>query len=81
MLVYFGAASVGLMMLFYALEERGATYTLLFALACFASSAYGWLAGTWPFGVIELVWGCIALRKWWLRYQRDELRGRGARPV
>lgn len=68
MLLYFGTASVGLMMLFYAVEERGAVYTLLFALACFASSVYGWLAGTWPFGVVELVWGCIALRKWRLRY-------------
>jgi hypothetical protein len=64
MLTYFGAASVGLMMLFYALEDRGAAFTLLFALACFASSAYGWLAGTWPFGIVELVWGCIALLKW-----------------
>jgi hypothetical protein len=64
MLTYFGAASVALMMAFYALEERGPAFTLLFALACFASSAYGWLAGTWPFGVVEIVWGCIALLKW-----------------
>lgn len=64
MLTYFGAAAVGFMMLCYALEGRGATYTLLFALGCFAASAYGWLAGTWPFGVVELVWGFIALRKW-----------------
>ena len=64
MLTYFGAAAVGFMMLCYALESRGAAYTLLFALGCFAASAYGWLAGTWPFGVVELVWGFIALRKW-----------------
>lgn len=61
---YFGAVTVALMMLFYAVEARGAVYTLLFALACFAASAYGWLAGTWPFGVVELVWGCVALYKW-----------------
>jgi hypothetical protein len=67
MLTYFGAASVGFMMLCYALESRGAIYTLLFALGCFAASAYGWLAGTWPFGVVELVWGFVALRKWQLR--------------
>ena len=66
-LTYFGAASVGFMMLCYALEGRNMKYTLLFALGCFASSAYGWLAGTWPFGVVELVWGCIALKKWHLR--------------
>ena len=64
MLTYFGAASVGCMMLCYALEGRAALYTLLFAVACFASSAYGWLAGTWPFGVVELVWGFVALNKW-----------------
>ena len=64
MLTYAGAAAVGFMMLCYALERRGATFTLLFAFGCFASSAYGWLAGTWPFGVVEFIWGCIALRKW-----------------
>jgi hypothetical protein len=63
-LTYFGVAAVGFMMLCYTLESRGATYTLLFALGCFAASAYGWLAGTWPFGVVELVWGCVALGKW-----------------
>lgn len=67
MLTYFGAAAVSLMMLFYALEERSAVYTLLFAFACFGASAYGWLAGTWPFGVVEFLWGGIALRKWLLR--------------
>jgi hypothetical protein len=63
-MTYFGAVAVGLMMLFYALEGRSTVYTLLFAAACFAASAYGWLAGTWPFGVVELVWGFVALNKW-----------------
>ncbi|MBV8344443.1 MAG: hypothetical protein JO190_05540 [Candidatus Eremiobacteraeota bacterium] len=64
MLTYFGAAAVAFMMLCYALEARGAAYTFLFALGCFAASAYGWLAGTWPFGVVELAWGFVALRRW-----------------
>jgi hypothetical protein len=64
MLTAFGAGSVTLMMLFYALEPRGAAFTLLFAIACFAASAYGWLAGTWPFGVVELAWGFVALWRW-----------------
>ena len=64
MLTAFGAVSVAFMMIFYVLEERGAIFTLLFACACFAASAYGWIAGTWPFGVIEFVWGCVAVRKW-----------------
>jgi hypothetical protein len=28
---------------------------------------YGWLAGTWPFGVVEGVWALVALRRWWVR--------------
>ena len=63
----FGAVSVTAMMIFYALESRHRGYTFAFAFACFASSAYGWLAGTWPFGIVEAVWGLIALRKWSMR--------------
>jgi hypothetical protein len=63
-LTAFGAVAVALMMAFYALEERAAWYTLAFAIACVAASAYGWLAGAWPFGIVEAVWSVIALRKW-----------------
>jgi hypothetical protein len=63
-LTAFGASAVTIMMLCYALERRGRIYTLVFALACVAASAYGWLSGTWPFGVVEAVWAVIALRKW-----------------
>lgn len=64
MLTVFGATIVTLMMIFYALESRSRWFTFAFALACLGSGAYGWLAGTWPFGVIETLWGIIALRKW-----------------
>jgi hypothetical protein len=53
------------MMISYALERRSAWWLLVFAVACAASSAYGWLAGTWPFGVVEGVWALVALRRWW----------------
>jgi len=66
-LTLFGACSVAVMMLCYALEARAVAYTLAFAIACVAASAYGWLAGTWPFGVIEAVWGVVAFRKWLVR--------------
>jgi len=39
-------------------------YTLLFALSCVASSVYGFLAGTWPFGVIEFIWFVFSFRKY-----------------
>jgi len=53
------------MMVFYALEDRHPGFILAFAAACVASSAYGFLAGAWPFGVVELVWSVVAARRWW----------------
>ncbi|MDA8194356.1 MAG: hypothetical protein M0Z53_10210 [Thermaerobacter sp.] len=64
MLTAYGASVVTLMMIFYALESRSPWFTLAFALACAGSSLYGWLSGTWPFGVVEGVWALVALRKW-----------------
>jgi hypothetical protein len=29
---------------------------------------YGWLAGAWPFAVVEAIWALVAFRRWW--YQR-----------
>ncbi len=52
------------MMLMYALERRGPRFVLAFALGCALSSAYGFLAGTWPFGVVEAIWAVIALRRY-----------------
>lgn len=70
MLTALGALAVTLMMVFYALEDRAPGYTLAFACACIAASAYGWLAGTWPFGVVEAIWAAVALRKWYGRSRR-----------
>ena len=53
MLTAFGASAVSFMMVMYALERRGRSFILAFALGCALSSAYGFLAGTWPFGVLE----------------------------
>ena len=52
------------MLIFYALEARGRVFVLAFAVACVASSAYGFLQGAWPFGVVELIWSGVALRRW-----------------
>jgi hypothetical protein len=71
-LTIFGAAAVSAMLLFYALEARSATFVLAFAGACLASSAYGFLQGAWPFGVVELIWSGVALRRWLARRQRLE---------
>jgi hypothetical protein len=66
-LTVFGAVAVTAMMLFYALEDRSPAFVLAFAVACWAASAYGFLQGAWPFGVVELIWSGVALRRWWQR--------------
>ena len=63
MLTAYGAAAVTFMMLMYALEHRGPGFVAAFACGCALSSSYGFLAGTWPFGVVEAIWTLIALRR------------------
>ena len=60
----YGAIALLIMMIFYVLENRSPTYTLLFGVMCISTSVYGFLAGTWPFGVIELAWLMVAIRKY-----------------
>lgn len=67
LLTAFGALAVASMLAFYTLEDRSAWFVLAFAGACLASSAYGFLQGAWPFGLVELVWSAVALRRWWHR--------------
>ena len=52
------------MMVMYALERRGQVFILAFAAGCVLSSFYGFLSGAWPFGVVELIWAAIAVRRY-----------------
>jgi hypothetical protein len=63
----YGVCAVSFMMVMYALEGRHRRYLLAFAGGCLLSSAYGFLAGAWPFGVVEVIWAGVALR----RYRRS----------
>lgn len=63
MLNLYGAAAVTFMMVMYALERRGPGFIAAFALGCVLSSIYGFLSGAWPFGVVELIWAGIAMRR------------------
>ena len=63
-LTLYGAAAVTFMMLMYALEKRGHVFVALFAAGCLLSSAYGFLSGAWPFGVVELIWSGTALNRY-----------------
>jgi hypothetical protein len=63
-LTIYGALAVSFMMVMYALESRSPHFVACFALGCALSSSYGFLAGTWPFGVVEAVWTLVALRRY-----------------
>ncbi len=65
----FGLLAVTMMLVFYALEERSKFYALPFAIACVLASAYGFLQGAWPFGMVEAIWSVVALRRW-VRFAR-----------
>ncbi len=78
-LTLFGLAAVSLMLLFYALEDRSPWYVLAFAAACVLASAYGFLQGAWPFGVVEAIWALVAVWRWRTRATtpRAAVDGRG----
>lgn len=63
----FGLIAVTLMVVCYALEDRSPRFILAFAAACLLGSAYGFLQGAWPFGIVEAVWALVALRRWTAR--------------
>ena len=63
-LTTFGLVAVTLMLVTYALEQRSHWYILAFAAACALGSAYGFLQGAWPFGLVEAIWAGVALRRW-----------------
>jgi hypothetical protein len=60
----YGVCAVTFMMAMYALEWRHRTFVLAFAIGCLLSSVYGFLAGAWPFGVVEVVWSGVAIRRY-----------------
>ncbi len=65
MLTLFGLFAVTAMLVTYALESRSTWFILAFAGACALGSAYGFLQGAWPFGVVEAIWSVVAVRRWY----------------
>lgn len=63
-LTWFGFLSLTGMLICYALEDRSHWYMLGFTLGCVLGSAYGFLQGAWPFGVVEAIWSVVAFRRW-----------------
>jgi hypothetical protein len=72
-LTIFGLFAVTAMLVCYALENRSAWFVLGFAGACALGSAYGFLQGAWPFGLVEAVWALVAVYRW-----RSKVMGAGA---
>ena len=61
----FGLFAVTAMLVCYALEDRSRWYILGFSGACILGSIYGFLQGSWPFGVVEAIWAIVAFVRWW----------------
>lgn len=59
----YGVLAVAFMMAMYALERRGRVFIAAFAIGCVLSSIYGFASGVWPFGLVELVWAGVAIRR------------------
>ncbi|MFZ0637849.1 MAG: hypothetical protein WA755_07765 [Candidatus Acidiferrales bacterium] len=60
----FGLFAVTAMVVSYALEKRSPWFLLAFAVSCALGSAYGFLQGAWPFGIVEAIWAVVALQRW-----------------
>jgi len=67
----FGVFAVTLMVASYAVESRHRNFVLAFAAGCVLSSVYGFLAGAWPFGVVEIIWAGIALYRYQARTRAE----------
>jgi len=63
-LTIFGLVAVTAMLVSYALEKRSHWFILAFAGSCALGSAYGFLQGAWPFGIVEAIWAVVAIQRW-----------------
>jgi hypothetical protein len=64
-LTIFGLFAVTAMLVCYAFENRSTWFVFAFAVSCALASAYGFLQGAWPFGIVEAIWSVVALWRWW----------------
>ena len=60
----FGLFAVSAMLVCYAMERRSSRWVLGFGFSCWLGSAYGFLQGAWPFGIVEAIWGIVAFARW-----------------
>lgn len=60
----YGVCVLTFMMVMYTLERRHRLFILAFAVGCLLSSLYGFLSGSWPFGVVEAIWCVVAVGRY-----------------
>lgn len=72
-LTVFGLLAVTAMLVTYTLEDKSAWFVLGFAVACLLGSAYGFLQGAWPFGVLEAIWAGVAAWRWRKRTSGEQI--------
>ena len=63
-LTAFGLFAVTAMLVCYAMEARAPWWTLGVAMSCGLGSAYGFMQGAWPFGLVEGIWAIVAFIRW-----------------
>jgi hypothetical protein len=59
----FGLFAVSAMLITYALEKKSHWF-ILASVSCLLGSAYGFLQGAWPFGIVEMIWAVVAFFRW-----------------
>lgn len=69
-LTWFGSIAVAAMLVTYALEDKSPWFILAFSAACTLGSAYGFLQGAWPFGLLEAIWSLVAFQRYRVRRTR-----------
>ena len=75
-LTIFGLFAVTAMLVCYALENRSPWFILAFAGSCAMGSAYGFLQGAWPFGLVEAIWSGVAVWRWRARIKTEAAQAR-----
>jgi len=70
-LTIFGLIAVGTMLLCDTFERKSYWWTLGFGGACFLGSAYGFMQGAAPFGLLEGIWGIMKLFQFKARFKHE----------
>lgn len=63
MLTVVGATAAAVMVVSYALEQRGRIWIAVFAAACAATAGYGIATEAWIFACLEAVWSVVATKR------------------